>query len=150
MMYMAKKRRDGPQGYNGVRTKNNGARDALYQSEKPDKQETTPPDNILEDDMLALLLKQFSGFKDVKIIYAKLGIAFFVFDEKKNFLLQRNPHRAQDHPSKMSFLQKLKKIVLCVGIKMHNGVCVNVWFNLKREDEVQYFGCSGHYKCHLG
>ncbi|KAJ0779764.1 hypothetical protein HanPI659440_Chr06g0230131 [Helianthus annuus] len=27
MMYMAKKRRDGPQGYNGVRTKNNGAHD---------------------------------------------------------------------------------------------------------------------------
>ncbi|KAJ0914807.1 hypothetical protein HanPSC8_Chr06g0242781 [Helianthus annuus] len=103
------------------------------EAKKPDKQETTPPDNILEDDMLALLLKPFSGFKDVKIIYAKLGIAFLVFDEKKNFLLQRNPHRAQDHPLKMSFLQKLKKIVLCVGIKMHNGVCVNVWFNLKKK-----------------
>ncbi|KAF5785126.1 hypothetical protein HanXRQr2_Chr10g0424931 [Helianthus annuus] len=83
MMYMAKKRRDGLQGYNGVRTKNDGAHDALYRSENPDKQETTPPDNVLEDDMLALLLKQSSGFKDVRMIHAKLGITFVEFDEKK-------------------------------------------------------------------
>ncbi|MFS8006722.1 hypothetical protein Hanom_Chr14g01252521 [Helianthus anomalus] len=38
----------------------------------------------------------------------------------------------------------------CVVIKMHNGVCVNVWFNLKREDELWYFVCSGRYKCHVG
>ncbi|XP_035842278.1 probable WRKY transcription factor 32 [Helianthus annuus] len=63
-MYIAKKGRDGPQGYNGVRTKNYGARNALYRSEKPEKQETTPPDSILEDDMLELLLKQFLGLSE--------------------------------------------------------------------------------------
>ncbi|KAM0060080.1 hypothetical protein Hdeb2414_s0004g00120191 [Helianthus debilis subsp. tardiflorus] len=68
---------------------------ALYQSEKPEKQETTPPDSILEDDMLELLLKQFLGFKDVRMIHAKLGSAFVKFDEKNDFLLQCNPRKAQ-------------------------------------------------------
>ncbi|MFS7965169.1 hypothetical protein Hanom_Chr08g00758961 [Helianthus anomalus] len=106
MSYMAKKRRDGLQGYNGVRTKNDEAHDALYRSENPDKQETTSPDNVLEDDMLALLLKQSSGFKDVRMIYAKLGIAFVEFDEKKiTFYCNAIPAKLKITPQKC-YLQK--------------------------------------------
>lgn len=54
-------------------------------------QETTPPNNILfvqnlphdtTDDMLQLLFKQFPGFKEVRMIGAKPGIAFVEFEDE--------------------------------------------------------------------
>ncbi|KAI7727893.1 hypothetical protein M8C21_010182 [Ambrosia artemisiifolia] len=85
------KKRDGPQATNGVRTDNNGAPAASYRNGKPDAQEATPPNNILfvqnlphdtTDDMLQLLFKQFPGFKEVRMIAAKPGIAFVEFEDE--------------------------------------------------------------------
>ncbi|XP_076914743.1 U2 small nuclear ribonucleoprotein B''-like [Bidens hawaiensis] len=81
------KKKDGPQATNGVRT-DNGAPAASYRN---GNQETTPPNNILfvqnlphdtTDDMLQLLFKQFPGFKEVRMIGAKPGIAFVEFEDE--------------------------------------------------------------------
>ncbi|KAK1412734.1 hypothetical protein QVD17_34215 [Tagetes erecta] len=83
------KKRDGPQATNGVRTDSNGTPAATYRNGKPE--ETTPPNNILfvqnlphdtTEDMLQLLFKQFPGFKEVRMIAAKPGIAFVEFDDE--------------------------------------------------------------------
>ncbi|KAI3806266.1 hypothetical protein L1987_22165 [Smallanthus sonchifolius] len=85
------KKRDGPQATNGVRSDNNGAPAASYRNGNADAQETTPPNNILfvqnlphdtTEDMLQLLFKQFPGFKEVRMIGAKPGIAFVEFDDE--------------------------------------------------------------------
>ncbi|CAI9276845.1 unnamed protein product [Lactuca saligna] len=53
-------------------------------------EETPPPNNIMfvqnlthdtTEDMLQLLFKQFLGFKEIRMIDAKLGIAFVEFDD---------------------------------------------------------------------
>ncbi|KAJ0765229.1 putative RNA recognition motif domain, nucleotide-binding alpha-beta plait domain superfamily [Helianthus annuus] len=83
------KKRDGPQATNGVRADNNGAPAASYRN--GNSQEATPPNNILfiqnlphdtTEDMLQLLFKQFPGFKEVRMIAAKPGIAFVEFDDE--------------------------------------------------------------------
>ncbi|XP_071737986.1 U2 small nuclear ribonucleoprotein B'' [Rutidosis leptorrhynchoides] len=83
-------KRDAPQAPNGVRT-DNGTPAATYRNGKSNTQETAqPPNNILfiqnlthdtTEDMLQLLFKQFPGFKEVRMIAAKPGIAFVEFDD---------------------------------------------------------------------
>ncbi|XP_024981978.1 U2 small nuclear ribonucleoprotein B'' [Cynara cardunculus var. scolymus] len=83
------KKRDTPQATNGVRT-DNGTPAAFNRTGRPNTQETTAPNNILfvqnlthdtTEDMLQLLFKQFPGFKEVRMIDAKPGIAFVEFDD---------------------------------------------------------------------
>ncbi|KVH94113.1 Nucleotide-binding, alpha-beta plait [Cynara cardunculus var. scolymus] len=63
---------------------------AFNRTGRPNTQETTAPNNILfvqnlthdtTEDMLQLLFKQFPGFKEVRMIDAKPGIAFVEFDD---------------------------------------------------------------------
>ncbi|CAI9300993.1 unnamed protein product [Lactuca saligna] len=85
------KKRDAPQATtNGTRSDTNGAPAASYQNGRSNTEETTPPNNILfvqnlthdtTEDMLQLLFKQFPGFKEVRMIDAKPGIAFVEFDD---------------------------------------------------------------------
>ncbi|KAJ9565244.1 hypothetical protein OSB04_001210 [Centaurea solstitialis] len=84
------KKRDTPQSTNGVRADNNGTPAAFNRNGRPNMQETTAPNNILfvqnlthdtTEDMLQLLFKQFPGFKEVRMIDAKPGIAFVEFDD---------------------------------------------------------------------
>ncbi|KAI3678560.1 hypothetical protein L6452_37856 [Arctium lappa] len=83
------KKRDTPQATNGVRT-DTGTPAAFNRNGRPNTQETTAPNNILfvqnlthdtTEDMLQLLFKQFPGFKEVRMIDAKPGIAFVEFDD---------------------------------------------------------------------
>ncbi|CAH1447004.1 unnamed protein product [Lactuca virosa] len=85
------KKRDTPQATtNGARSDTNGAPAASYRNGRSNTEETTPPNNILfvqnlthdtTEDMLQLLFKQFPGFKEVRMIDAKPGIAFVEFDD---------------------------------------------------------------------
>ncbi|XP_071716343.1 U2 small nuclear ribonucleoprotein B''-like [Rutidosis leptorrhynchoides] len=84
-------KKDAPQATNGVRTDNGTPAAASYRNGKSNTQETAqPPNNILfiqnlthdtTEDMLQLLFKQFPGFKEVRMIAAKPGIAFVEFDD---------------------------------------------------------------------
>nr|XP_043636534.1 U2 small nuclear ribonucleoprotein B'' [Erigeron canadensis] len=84
------KKRDPPQATNGVRADNNGAPAASYQNGRSNTREAMPPNNILfvqnlpnntTEDMLQILFNQFPGFKEVRMINAKPGIAFVEFDD---------------------------------------------------------------------
>lgn len=85
------KKRDAPQATtNGARSDTNGAPAASYRNGRSNTEESTPPNNILfvqnlthdtTEDMLQLLFKQFPGFKEVRMIDAKPGIAFVEFDD---------------------------------------------------------------------
>ncbi|KAL6200435.1 hypothetical protein ACLB2K_030216 [Fragaria x ananassa] len=82
---------EGPQSApaNGGATEN-GVRTSSYRKGHPNAKETAAPNNILfienlpyetTSDMLEVLFKQFPGFKEVRMIDAKPGIAFVEYED---------------------------------------------------------------------
>ncbi|KAM5583057.1 U2 small nuclear ribonucleoprotein B'' [Rosa sericea] len=83
---------EGPQSApaNGGATENGGRTQTSYRSGKPNANETAAPNNILfienlphetTSAMLELLFKQYPGFREVRMIDAKPGIAFVEYED---------------------------------------------------------------------
>lgn len=91
-----KRQESQPAGTNGVRAETNGGPMGSRQG-KPSAQETAaPPNNILfiqnlphetTDVMLEVLFKQYPGFREVRMIDAKPGIAFVEFEDDNQSLV---------------------------------------------------------------
>ncbi|KAL1827263.1 hypothetical protein DCAR_0206413 [Daucus carota subsp. sativus] len=91
-----KKQEAQPAGTNGVRAGTNGGPMGSHQG-KPGAQDTaTAPNNILfiqnlphetTDIMLEVLFKQYPGFREVRMIDAKPGIAFIEFEDENQSLV---------------------------------------------------------------
>ncbi|KAK1384970.1 U2 small nuclear ribonucleoprotein B [Heracleum sosnowskyi] len=91
-----KKQESQPAGTNGVRAETNGGPMGSRQGRPNAQEAAAPPNNILfiqnlphetTDDMLHVLFKQYPGFREVRMIAAKPGIAFVEFEDDNQSLV---------------------------------------------------------------
>ncbi|KAL8101154.1 U2 small nuclear ribonucleoprotein B'' isoform X1 [Apium graveolens] len=91
-----KKQESQPVGTNGVRAETNGGPTGSRQGRPSAQEAAVPPNNILfiqnlphetTDDMLQVLFKQYPGFREVRMIDAKPGIAFVEFEDDNQSLV---------------------------------------------------------------